>query len=99
MPWIDNVAPACPFELKVVGNKITWNVHTTGDEMNDARFFVVYRYRRDQEKFLESARNIVAVTGKKYLAFENEIPEGVYRISSLDRLNNESQLSDALIIK
>lgn len=98
MPWIDELAPAAPFNLSQEGGILHWDVHESGDEMERARFFVLYRYEPGENSKLKRAENIVLVSGEPYVIFSEGIKAGVYRVSALDRLNNESQLSDPLII-
>jgi uncharacterized lipoprotein YddW (UPF0748 family) len=98
MPWIDATAPQAPFRLSQEGETLNWEVQDQVDEMDRARFFVLYRYESDENSKLKRAENIVLVCGNPYVEFSNGIEPGVYRVSALDRMNNESQLSDPLIL-
>ena len=98
MPWIDATAPDPPDNLYAEGNELRWETEPAGDEFDKARFFVVYRYKTKSERTLKRPGNIIAVTGEPLLTFEKEVPDGIYRVAALDRLNNESQLSEPLII-
>ena len=42
---------------------------------------------------------MVELTGETRITFKGGIPGGIYRIAALDRLNNESQLSDPLEVQ
>lgn len=99
MPWIDNKAPKCPTNISKNRNKLTWNVIVTDDEFDKNRFFVVYKFNNDDTRNLKSQANIIAITGESFYTFTGAIPEGTYRVSALDRLNNESQLSEPFIVK
>jgi len=99
MPWIDNIAPQPPINLKQENNKIYWEAIETENEFDKNRFFVIYKYNPEEKRQLKKSENIILITGQSFIEFKEQIPKGLYRISSLDRLNNESQLSEALIIK
>lgn len=100
MPWIDNVAPQMPTGLRRERNRIYWDPPANTSEMNRGRFFVVYRYDRNEERMLKRQENIIEITGNNYIDFpDDRIPEGIYRVSALDRLYNESQLSDTIKIE
>ncbi|MEX0987844.1 MAG: family 10 glycosylhydrolase [Bacteroidales bacterium] len=99
MPWIDNTPPEYPMELSSSGLRLKWKVKYVENEFDKPRFFVIYRYDASEERNLKSADKIIAVTGLHYYEFDKEIPKGVYRVAALDRLNNESQLSDPLVIQ
>lgn len=99
MPWIDGEAPGAPFNLRVEGNALVWDVEEFENEMDRARFFVVYRYELNEERFLKKVENILMITGEKNLRFENGIRPGIFRVAALDRLNNESQLSQMLKVQ
>ena len=99
MPWIDHLPPNYPHNLFVEGNALRWEIENSGNEFDRQRFFVIYRFDHSASRHLKSADRIVAVTGMQYHDFGDKIPGGTYRVAALDRLNNESQLSDPLIIK
>ncbi len=99
MPWIDAIAPRAPFNLSVEGDILHWDIYEPVNEMDRSRFYVLYRYESGENSKLKSAENIVLVCDDPYLVFGEGIETGVYRVSALDRMNNESQLSDPLIIK
>jgi len=98
MPWIDNGAPFAPGNLRLEGDAIVWDVADAKNEMERARFFVVYRFNGNEKQFLKGADRIVGVTGEQHFTVNGDIVSGIYRISSLDRLSNESQLSVLLEI-
>ena len=98
MPWIDAVAPEAPFNVRVEDNSLVWDIEEDVDEMNKARFYVVYRYDLGESRYLKRVENICAVTGNREYTWEGGATPGIYRISSLDRLHNESQLSRPIAI-
>lgn len=99
MPWIDNVPPDYPSNLRIQGNQLTWDTTMVSCVFDQPRFFVVYRFDRKDDRHLKSAKNIFAVTGCHTFDFGEKIPHGIYRVAALDRLGNESQLSDPLVVE
>jgi uncharacterized lipoprotein YddW (UPF0748 family) len=99
MPWIDNLAPGCPTGLRLEGETLIWDVPETSDEMDRSRFFAVYRYKPGENTKIKSVENLVKLTGESCITFGKEVPEGIYRVSGLDRLNNESQLSEPFVVE
>ncbi|MEN8156768.1 MAG: family 10 glycosylhydrolase [Bacteroidota bacterium] len=99
MPWIDSQAPAAPFNLRVEGNRLLWEVEETDNEMDRSRFYVLYRYDKGENSSLKAPGNMDRVTGEQSVGFESGIEPGTYRVSALDRLNNESPLSQPLEVR
>lgn len=99
MPWINAQAPGKPEGLRMEGNTLVWDVVETPEEMDRSRFFTVYRYKPGENTRIKSVAYLVQLTGESRITFEKGIPAGVYRVSGLDRLNNESQLSDPLVVE
>lgn len=98
MPWIDNEAPDAPYNISKANNRISWVIDKKDNEFDKARFFVVYQFKLNSTQQLKKAENMMNITGQNYVQFDTKIPKGIYRISALDRLNNESQLSEPIII-
>lgn len=99
MPWIDARAPGRPAALRLEGETLTWDVPEAGDEMDSSRFFAIYRYKEGDNTLIKNVENLVEFTGESHITFEEGIPPGIYRVSGLDRLNNESLLSDPLVVE
>ena len=99
MPWIDSEAPSRPTGLRLDGKALVWEAGQASDELDRSRFFTVYRFDSGENTRIKSSGNLVELTGETHLAFEEGIPKGIYRIAALDRLNNESQLSDPLEVE
>jgi len=98
MPWIDSEAPLPPSNLRIEGNSLVWEASESADEWERSRFFTVYRYDPDENSLIKQADNLIKLCGEKRISFENGVPAGIYRVAALDRLNNESQLSKALVV-
>jgi hypothetical protein len=99
MHWIDSQAPSRPMGLRLEGDALIWDVPEISDEMDRPRFFAVYRFDSGGNTQLKSVNNLVEVTGETRIVFGKRVPGGIYRIAALDRLNNESQLSDPLEVQ
>jgi hypothetical protein len=67
--------------------------------MDRSRFYAVYRYTTKENTRIKNVSNLVMLTGETRISFEEGVPLGIYRVSGLDRLNNESQLSDPLVVE
>ena len=92
--WIsaDNpVAPVGSYLEK--GNVIKWDEVATVGTTSDVVRYVVYRFDDLEDVDIDSAEAIVAVTPDHQ--FKAERP-GVYVVTALDRVNNESAPSVAL---
>lgn len=103
MPWIDNKAPASPKRFRKNGNKLKWKTEKTKTEMDKATQFVVYLNPVGEKFDANNPENIFAVTRQKSIAFQPN-PRKLkrkyeIRISALDRLYNESELSKVKVIK
>ncbi len=99
MPWIDASAPGKPGGLRQEGQTLVWEGAEFADEMDRSRFFGIYRYKPGENTLIKRAGNLVQLTGESRYTFEKGIPAGIYRVSGIDRLNNESQLSDPLVVE
>lgn len=99
MPWIDPQAPSCPTGLRMEGNALVWDTAPSAAEMDRSRFFAVYRFDRLENTRAKNVHNLLELTGENRITFKNGVPDGIYRVSALDRLNNESMLSDPLEVK
>jgi uncharacterized lipoprotein YddW (UPF0748 family) len=103
MPWIDNKAPACPKRFRKKGNKLKWKTEKAKIEMDKAAQFVVYLNPVGQKFDGNNPENIFTITQQKSIAFKPN-PRKLkrkyeVRISALDRLYNESEISKVKVIK
>ena len=99
MHWIDAKAPQRPTGLRLDGDALLWDVPEFSEEMDRPRFFTVYRYEPGGNAHIKSVSNLVKLTGEARINFGERVPGGTYRVAALDRLNNESQLSDPLEVR
>lgn len=97
MSWIDNEAPAKPRLKQKSGKRIEWKNAKSSDEMNQAELTVVYLNKKGEKLNSEDGRFVFEIVSGNELRFVNQKgKKQVYeiRISSLDRNNNESELSN-----
>jgi hypothetical protein len=85
--------------LRLEGETLVWDVPEGRDAMDRSRFFAVYRYKEGESTLIKRVENLVQLTGESHITFKGGIPPGIYRVSGLDRLNNESLLSDPLVVE
>lgn len=94
--WISDEQPAAPQNVSITGDMIRWDAPVAAGKTNDAVKFVVYRFDSDNNLDLDNAENIVDIT------YSNEYkPQkpGLYVVTSLNRVNNESQPGKPVIVR
>ena len=98
MPWIDNVPPLPVSKVKISGTKISWQIEESENEMDKPYRYLIYLSEKRgkgsvhlyiQGNYTECEFERTNRKRKKYRV----------RVSALDRLNNESELSKAIKIK
>ena len=102
MPWIDKDSPATPVHIRLTGEKtLSWEMPDTPDEMNKAKQFVIYAAQKNQTINLSDPEQILSITHSTTYQLPNRFFKRKYRIgiTSLDRLYNESTLSEIIEVK
>jgi len=102
MKWIDNSPPPPVIKFKKSGKKVKWKVVETKNEMDNPNRFVIYLNNQGAHFDKENSKFIHILTSNKEFKFQRinkKKKKYVVRVSVLDRLNNESELSSPLIIK
>ncbi len=94
-PWISTTKPAQP-TVKANGRKLSWTVPAATGTPDDAVKFVVYRFEPDAAINLDSADAIEAVIWTT--DYEATQP-GVYVVTALSRVNQESAPAQAVTVK
>lgn len=95
-PWISEKVPAGPKGLKLEGKKLTWNQPKAKGTADDAVKFVVYRFDENESLDLKKSSAIQGVTWKTEF---NALSHGVYVVTALSRVNQESLPSHKIIVK
>ncbi|HZL09406.1 MAG TPA: family 10 glycosylhydrolase [Prolixibacteraceae bacterium] len=103
MPWIDNKAPESPERFRKRGHKFKWNPVDAKAEMDKSVGYVVYLNLVGQKFDSENSQNIFTITKEQSIRFKPNTRKlrrkYEIRISALDRLHNESEVSKAKVIK
>lgn len=102
MKWIDNQPPVNPKKVKKGWGKILkWKTCKTDNEMDKATHFIIYKNKVGEVFDPNDPRFINQITeqSKIHLTKKTNKIEYEFRVSALDRLHNESQISKPIIIK
>lgn len=97
MPWIDSKAPGKPRKVTMIwtadGPILCWTAPKAKKPMDEARQYVVYRFRKGEAIDLQSSSNILCVTRQTMLPldYEHGQEQFTYVVTALDRLHNESK--------
>lgn len=94
-PWISTAVPAA-VEVKAKDGKLIWNSAVAENKATDVVKYVVYRFADKKSINLEDASAIVVVTPENEFVTKDK---GVYIVTALDRVNNESPASKPVEIK
>lgn len=95
-PWISDAAPAAPKSLALSGEKITWQAPAQYGTADDAVKFVVYRFEEGDPIDLQ---NTEAIDGITWNTFWPATDPGVYVVTSLSRVNQESAPTSPVTVK
>jgi uncharacterized lipoprotein YddW (UPF0748 family) len=108
MNWIDNEPTMPPVNLRGVRERdgflhIRWDKPFVSGELNMPRFYVLYRCDEGDKIDPSNPKYIHTITNQNeflikvpFLRFKKETY--IYKVTTLDRLNNESEFSNTLII-
>jgi uncharacterized lipoprotein YddW (UPF0748 family) len=103
MPWIDSKPPELPTHFKKRGHKLKWEPVQTENEMDKATSFIVYLNAVGQRFDASNPENIFTITKHKSIIFKPNSRKlkrkYEIRVSAVDRLHNESEISKAKEIK
>ncbi|PST83985.1 glycoside hydrolase [Pedobacter yulinensis] len=99
MPWLDDVPPHHPAELKAEarteGVHLSWNKPAKAADGETASGYVIYRFSEGEKIDILSSRNILKISFDTYTQFlDTGIEKGKrysYLVTALDRLKNESE--------
>ncbi|HED37003.1 MAG TPA: glycoside hydrolase [Ignavibacteria bacterium] len=99
MPWLDNVPPLPPSDLKETydsskGIILSWKGPGIASDGDTAYQYIIYRFSGESKINLNDPRHIMdIITNRKTQYEDKNVEKGVnyiYVISALDRLHNES---------
>lgn len=103
MPWIDNEAPSKVENYNITKKKIRWDAPKYKNRSDEPLRYVIYYSEENEKLDRNDARHIYLITTETELKVR-ENPPGKktnykVQISVLDRFNNESELSEPLIMR
>lgn len=96
MPWIDDEEPLAP-KVKISYGRDGYRMlqWTTENPTNESLQFAIYRFNQNEKVFIHSSKNLIAIVkATSYLDKLNDNVHYKYVVTSLDRLHNESQMSN-----
>ena len=102
MPWLPVNPPPAPIKVKVSGRKVHWQSGNAAPSVNDRERYLIYLNEAGQPFDPLNPAFIVQYTHLKAVQFNRKSgkkKEYEVRISALDRVNNESSLTEPIIIK
>lgn len=103
MPWIDNKAPVQPGRFRKRGHTLKWAPAKAEKEMDKTVGYLVYLNQVGQPFDAKNPENIFTITRDKSIVFKPNTRKlrrkYEIRISALDRLHNESEISKMKVIK
>lgn len=95
--WLSDSRPDAPFGLSIEpGKTIEWTAALPEGKIGDSVRFAVYRFDSLDDIDINRGENLIAVTPS--MSYKAEKP-GVYIITAIDRVNNESEPSVPVIIR
>ena len=102
MKWIDNKAPDKPGRVRKRGMEIRWKADKTKNELDRPVRFIVYKNKEGETFDPNDPRSILLITQAKKIKLkkgDGEAERYLFRVSALDRLNNESKISKPVKMK
>jgi len=102
MPWLDDTPPPEVKRLRKSWGKIRWEKPEVEDEMNKPKQFVVYLNEKDKPFDIYNPEFIYEITREEKIKIERinrKRKKYEVRVTTLDRLNNESLPGNSIIIR
>ncbi|MGV8136160.1 MAG: glycoside hydrolase family 10 protein [Mangrovibacterium sp.] len=102
MKWIDSKAPDRPGRVRKRGLEIRWKADKTKNEMDRPVRFIVYKNKEGEIFDPNDPRSILLVTQAHKIKLKKSSGKEekyLFRVSALDRLNNESKISKPVKMK
>ncbi len=101
--WKEGVMPNKPESLVYEGGKLSWTLPSPAVDADTARKYIVYRFNSMEELITDkhNGRRIVAITGEGSIVVPDSwlnYGENYICVSALDKNNNESELSNVVVI-
>ncbi|MFV0377950.1 MAG: glycoside hydrolase family 10 protein [Mangrovibacterium sp.] len=101
-PWIDHLPPQIPQKFRKKGKKLSWKEPDFNSPMDEAKRYIVYFNRIGKQPYLKDMRSVYIIspgTEVKLIKRTAKKERFEFRVTALDRLNNESPASKPVTIK
>ena len=102
MSWIDSTPPNPVIKIKSKGKKVKWKTTETSNEMDRPNLFIIYETEKGNPFEFNEAAQIVGIVNDNEIKFEKrnrKKKKYEIRVSVLDRLSNESEISNTVVVK
>ena len=102
MPWLDSIPPEQVIKFKSHGKKVKWKTVESKSEMDKSNRFIIYLNKKGISFDTTNPVYIYRIQKEaefKFPRINRKKEKYEVRVSVLDRLNNESELSKAIIMK
>ncbi|WP_238480356.1 glycoside hydrolase family 10 protein [Mangrovibacterium lignilyticum] len=93
MPWIDFLPPNKPVKFNKRGRKLKWEKPAFKNEMDEVKRYIVYKNKVGEQLNEADVRSIYTITDGTAIKLERRKGKKErfeFRVTALDRLNNES---------
>lgn len=87
---ISSVRPKSVKRVRIKGDELTWKAEPAKGKTTDAVKYVVYKFDNGDDFDINDANRIIAITTEHSLQVSGK---GVYVVTAVDRVNNESEPS------
>lgn len=95
-PGLAQEQPAAVRDFRRSGSELQWSAPHAANRANEAVKYVVYRFALDSDRDYDDPANIAAVTSAT--SFQATEP-GIYAVTAIDHVNNESNPSVTIIVR
>lgn len=95
-PTISDAMPQQVSDVRLNGGKLSWKGAKPEGKATDHVRFVIYRFDKAEDIDFENAANIMAITPDCSIDVRKP---GIYAVTALDRVNNESEPSEKINVK
>lgn len=102
MPWLDDTPPQPVSKIKKSGKKVKWKTIETTNEFDKPALFVLYFTEAGKPFDPDDPKNIKEIVTEQNYKFERinkKRKKYEVRVSVLDRLRNESTISEPVVLK
>ncbi|MCK5907944.1 MAG: family 10 glycosylhydrolase, partial [Flavobacteriales bacterium] len=101
--WKEDIAPNKPESVVYSGGELSWTKPSLASDSDTARRYIVYRFNSMEELITDkhNGRRIVAITGGNSIVVSDSwlnYGENFICVSALDKNNNESELSNVVVV-